>query len=189
MSKFVNYKKRSITLPLGCKNLSDLLKAPGAHGPVSKPDVVAASGTSTGGTTGCAFSFSGGISDVEKYVSMVVKSSESRSVHLVVSQPGQEFTINVARMGDEMSASVDVQAGSNQEKAVRSFLSFRGFKLPSDSEIMPPQFSPDFPWQTACEISPLPREARLVSILVADLLHDALGVKDDSPLCFYFSEI
>ena len=32
MSEFVNYKKRKITLPAGCKDLADLLRPHGQHG-------------------------------------------------------------------------------------------------------------------------------------------------------------
>jgi hypothetical protein len=179
MSKFVNYKKRSVTLPPGCKNLSDLLETHGHTGAVSpdKPPVVSHN------------EFAGGISDIEKYVVMVFESSASNLADLTMTPPEQQFTINVTRMMSEMSANVHVQAGTNQERAVRSFFAHRGLVIPLDSEVIPPQFHPDLPWETVFNILPLPSEAPLLTKLVADLLREVLGVRDGFSLSFQYSEV
>ena len=187
MSKFVNYKKRSVTLPFGCKNLSDLLKAHGTSEPLGKLHAGAISPDKPPFVVH-EESFTGTISDIEKYVTMVFESSTSK-ILLHVTPPDAQFPLSVFRMGDTIMAGLDVQAGTNQEKAVRSFFAQRGLSVSLDAGIMPPQFHPDLPWRTRFDISPLPSEASILSKFMADLLRDAFGVGDNSPLSFLYGEI
>jgi hypothetical protein len=85
MSEFVNYRKRGITLPKGCKNLFDVLQSHGL------PKL--ASGVQTGAipadeepvvTRG--ESVTGKLSDIGKYVAMVFE-SRARSFLLMVTPP------------------------------------------------------------------------------------------------------
>jgi hypothetical protein len=169
MSEFVNYKTRSVTLPPGCKNLIDVLQ-PDAL-PADEPPTV------TRGE-----SFAGRLSDIEKYVAMVFE-SRAWSFILMVTPPEEQFTIHVDRMDGIMEASVMVQTGTDQERAVHSFFASRDLDIPKNSE-MPPQFLPDVPVQVTCDILPFPTEAPLLSKLIAAMLRDAFGLSDDSQLCF-----
>jgi hypothetical protein len=91
-------------------------------------------------------------------------------------------------MDGMMEASVMVQTGTDQERAVHSFFASRGLDIPKNSE-MPPQFLPDVPVQVTCDILPFPTEAPLLSKLVAEMLREAFGLSDDSRLCFRCYEI
>jgi hypothetical protein len=189
MSKFVNYKKRSVTLPTGCKNLIDVLQPHGLPKLVSK--------THTGGpaipsdarpTVTRGESFFGVLSEINKYVTMVFD-SRARSFILMVTPSDEQFTVDVDRMQDgTMAASVVVQTGTEQERAVRSFFTHRGLPVPEDSE-MPPMFVPGVPVQITYYISPVPSEASVLSQFVLDLLRVALGLTDESQLCFRYYEI
>ena len=187
MSKFVNYKKRSVTLPSGCKNLIELLQPHGLPKLVNK--------THTGPippderpTVTRGKSFTGGLSDINKYVTMVFE-SRARSFILMVTPPDEQFTVDVDRMEDGMmGAYVLVQSGTDQETAVRAFFAQHGLQIPEDSGT-PPMSVPGVPVQTTCDISPMPSEAPLLSQLVSDLLRVVLGLSDDSQLCFRYYEI
>src|SRR5438045_1448272 len=111
----------------------------------------------------------------------------SHSVILMITPPEQQITVNVDRMVDGMTrAFVVVQAGTDQEKAVRSFLTNLGFRVADDSGI-PWHFVPDLPVHVTYDISPIPPEAPLLSALLADLFRD-VGLRDDSQLCFRYYE-
>ena len=186
MSKFINFNKRSVTLPPGCKNLIDILQPPvpsklvsnihpGTISPHERPIVTRGE------------SFTGRVSDIGKYVAMVFE-SRATSFILMMTPPDEAFTIHVDRMEDRaIRASVVVQSATDQERAVRYFFAHRGLNLPEDSG-MPPQLVPDLPVQVTCNISPIPSEAPLLSILVADLFRHTLGLSDDSQLCFRYYE-
>jgi hypothetical protein len=187
MSKFVNYKKRSVMLPAGCKNLFDVLHPHGLPKHVGKVHTGAISPNEPATVTR-GESFLGVLSDIDKYVAMVFE-SRARSFILMVTPPDEQFTVDVHRMeGLRMRASVVVQTGTEQERAVRSFFAQRGLQIPEDSG-MPQMFVPGVPVQTLCDISPLPSKALLLSQLLADLLRGTFGLSDDSQLCFRHYEI
>ena len=119
MSKFVNYKKRSVTLPRGCKNLIDVLQPHGLPKLVSKVYTGAISPNEKPTVTR-GESFTGGLSGIDKYVTMVFE-SRAHSFILMVTPPDEKFTVDVDRMEDgTMGASVVVQSGTEQESC--SFL-------------------------------------------------------------------
>jgi hypothetical protein len=190
MSKFVNYKKRSVLLPAGCKNLFDVLHPHGPPKHVGKIHTDCVSPNQPPTVTR-GESFIGVLSDIDKYVAMAFD-SRARSFILMVTPPDEQFTVDVGRMeameGLSMRASVFVQTGTEQEKVVRSFFVQRGLHVGKDSG-MPPMFVPGVPVQTTYDISPLPSKALLLSQLLADLLRGAFGLSDDSQLCFRYYEI
>lgn len=186
MSKFVNYKKRSVALPAGCKNLIDLL---GPHGVPKLVGSVPAGSISPHErpTVTRGESVAGRLSGIEKYVTMVFE-SRTPSFILLITPPDERFRIQADRMQDgKMRVSVMVQAGTDRERAVRSFLAYRGLQVPEDAE-MPPQFIPDLPVHITYDISPLPSEASVLSRLIAGLSRDAFGLSDDSELRFRYYE-
>jgi hypothetical protein len=183
MSEFVNYRKRSVTLPSGCKDLNDLLQPYGLKGHWGNllTDIVTSPGTPP--VVPNIELFAGKISDIQKYVAMVFEPRTSRALMLKATSRDDLFAIQVVRLEGGISAEVEVQAWTNQEKAVRSFFALRGLHIPAES-LMPPQFHPDLPWQVTFDISPLPPEPPLLSKFLADLLRDAFGLSDDSELTF-----
>jgi hypothetical protein len=187
MSDFVNYKKRSVTLPGACKDLIDVLNPHDQPQLTGKIDVNAISPDERL-TVSRRESVTGGPSEIKKYVTMVFE-SRARSFTLMVTPPDERITIEVDRVEDgEILASVVVQTGTAQESGVRSFFAQHGLRSPEDSG-MPPMFIPSLPVQLTCEISPLPSDAQLLATLVAELLRDVAAVSDDSQLCFRYYEV
>jgi hypothetical protein len=186
MSKLVNYKKRSVALPAGAKNLVDVLKgggatqpAPTVHHPATLPyDPSTVSRSET---------FSGGIPDLEKYVAMVFE-SRAFSFMLTVIPMNERIAFEAFRGADDvLSASVSVRFNTDLERAVRCWFVQRDIPVSEDSE-MPPQFLPDQPVEVNYEISPVPSEASTLSKLAADFFREALSLTDESPLTFTFYE-
>jgi hypothetical protein len=182
MSQFVNYKKRSVTLPPGCKNLIDLLRPRGLsklHGTISPEERP----TVTRGET-----VAGKLSEIQKYVGMMFE-SHAQAFTVMVSLSDERLTVDFARMtGEMMLASVVFEEDAERERLMRDFFARHGLQAPRDRG-RPEQFHPDLPVQLIYRISPLPSDARLLSMLTTDLFHDVCGLSDDSELMFRYYEI
>jgi len=186
MAKFVNYKKRSIDLPAGSKNLIDVLKGGGVTQPV--PSVYhPATVPHCPPTTTRSETFTGRIPDIEKYVTMVFE-SHSFSFGLSMTPVDEKLALTVSRMeGEIIWASGSVQFDTDLERAVRRFFVHRGLPVPEDSET-PSVFLPDMPVQISYDITPLPSEASILSRFAADLLREVQGLTADSQLTFTIYE-
>jgi hypothetical protein len=175
MNEFVNYKKRNINLPWGCKNLLDVLHPQQLKAGI--PDV----------TMAHEKSFVGTFSDIEKHVSMMF---ESRALLFMLGMdaPDDRLKLEVSRMeGGIMFAWVEFREDSGQEAAIRSFLAREGLKAPCVAGT-PASFIPDSP--VSYRISPLPIDPRGLAELFTNLLREVGGLKEDAELrfhCFEFS--
>jgi len=186
MSKFVNYKKRSIVLPAGAKDLLDVLKGGGAakpghtvHHPGASPhDPPTVSRSET---------FTGSIQELEKYVAMVF-ASRAFSFSLTVTPAIERMALGVFRVaGDVLSANVSVQYNTDLERAVRRWFVLRGLPVPEESE-MPSVFLPNQPVEITYDISPVSSEASTLSKLAADFFREVLSLTDKSQLTFTIYE-
>jgi hypothetical protein len=190
MSEFVNYKKRGVELPPGCKNLSDVLKAKGALKHLEMFDWnkwVDPPGKSRPMEHNESL-LEGKISDVERFVAKVFQSSAKLS-SVAISCPASNLQLDVARVPDgSIEAGVAVQVGTDLEKAVRAFFTHHHLEIPSHVDVRPPMFPGGLPWTTTYHISPMPDEAAALSKLLAELMRSAFGVTDDSTLLFRYSE-
>src|SRR3954447_10676516 len=120
MTRFVNYKKRSFTLPLGCKDLIDVLAParPQKSGLVTTGDVPRVIGEECFPTEGLA--------QIQRHVSMLLT---RRGEILAFSVTGQdlEFPVTVfCRENQELPAIVLVTAEVHREQAIRAFFEQRG---------------------------------------------------------------
>jgi hypothetical protein len=142
VSDFVNYNKRSFTLPGGCKDLAQVLARKSRSIPELKCEKLSA---------------------LCKYVARAYESSASCLTLCV--RPGKLVDINracfiIQRLpGDRLEANVYVQMGTEDEAALRRFLQCHGYSAPDKS--VPAQFSLELPVEMICKISPLPDEAVL----------------------------
>lgn len=123
MSKFVNYNKRSIQLPPGCKDLADLLKTKilTADALANDPDY--------GGKMRREL-ISGTITNVPQQVSKVFH-SEARYISLVIGEPRNHYTVCVSRFEkSEFSAYVTAESNPEREQAVRAVLGAYNLEVP-----------------------------------------------------------
>ena len=180
-SQFVNYKKRSVTLPPGFKNLIDVLRRRGQesiqpfvarvqHATVTRQESVTAP-----------------LSEIGRYVAMMFE-SRGLMFTLRVALPDDRLIIDVFGMGcGEMTALVVFRMDPDQERSMREFFARHNLHTPDDSGV-PEQFNPALPVYNIYRVSPLPSEAPLLSELAADLFRSVCGLSDDAELRFHYAE-
>jgi hypothetical protein len=113
MSDFVDYNKRSVTLPPGCKDLIDVLRPHGLD-------------VTRGGKV------EGRLSDIEKHVHRAITST-ARSFTLVITPADGRLTFKLLRVSKEaLRASIDVETKTPHEAAVRQFLANHHLQQPPD---------------------------------------------------------
>lgn len=181
MSEFVNYNKRTVTLPPGCKNLIDVLRAETGRqvGSVFDADPI--------GENSCCCVGKDKLAEIGKYVGMAFE-SRANAVMLNVSSPDSTITFDLVRMLDrDMDASVAVERGTPQEAAVRKFFAQHRLRLPADPAVSQ-AFFPELPVKVIYSISPLPTEPRVLSMLAAAMFREVCGLDDESVLRFDFCE-
>lgn len=177
MNEFVNFKKRGVTLPPGCKDLIDLLR-PTAKQAIDRAQRL----TPTRNETVTAL-----LAEVGKYISLAF---ESRGVifTLVIAPPDGRLEVDVMRMeGEEFWVSVTFPKDPEEERAVRRFFTRKGLQVPEESGT-PPSFFPDLPVQLIYHVSPLPRDAAGVSELITDFFRECGRLADDASLSFHVEE-
>ena len=180
MSDLVNYNKRSIALPAGCKDLIDVLRRRGRE----KTDLLLERCNRAKVTRD--ESETGPLSDLAKHVRTVLGSSALFST-LCIRSPDDRLTANVGKMlGIKIRASVTFRKGSDQERAVREFLSSRGLEPADDSET-PKTFLPDMPIEIICELSPLSSDPAEVARLMVELFRH-VGLNEDAPMHYHLDE-
>jgi hypothetical protein len=185
VSDFVNYCKRSVNLPSGCKDLADVLakKFPSlattasvgeSHTPDSNPKLEKFSALGT-------------------YVSQAWESS-APSFDLSVS-PGRPVEWNrearlhftFARLpGGERVASFRVLMGTEDEAALRAFLKRFGYSIPDSS--VPAHFIANQPVDVICDISPIPDDAGMLTVLITEVFRQVCRLNDDSEITVYYRE-
>ena len=184
MSDFVNFNKRSITLPAGCKDLIDVLRPHGV-GLESFWDQL---GTDLSHATARGSTVTGGLSEIEKYVRMAF-GSRAHVFILNISPTDWRLTLSLIRvLTNPMRASVLLETNTPQEAAVRRFFVDHHMQWPAGSST-PSQFSPQLPVHLICYISPLPSDAVVLSGLASDLFRESCGLTDESELCYHHLEL
>ena len=184
MSKFVNYKKRKVTLPAGCKNLMDLLEPHPLRGLHDIHDILA-SGELPASTR--KWVATGTLADIARSVAPVFE-SRALAFTLDISLSGDQL-VGVGRFGDgEMWSALSVQAGTDRERSVRDFFTRQSLRLPEDTD-MPSCFSPELPMHVRYDIIPHPTDAPHLARLLSDLLREVFGLNDESELSFNYVEI
>lgn len=171
MCDFVNYKKRDVSLPEGCKDLADVLNR--------KPPPVDQKLT-------C-----GKLSEIAEYVTRVW---ESQAPDLLLCfAPGKELdftferlTFWFQRVSGGLQARIQIQMGTPVETALRHFLQRHGFQVPDHS--VPAHFSSKLPVLMICEISPLPADPLELSALATELFTEVCVLREDSDLTFFYYE-
>lgn len=177
MSKFVNYQKRSVTLPNGCKNLIDLLvpsppskihgRRPGHEQPVV-----------TRGKSGSIE-----LSEIRKLVAMPFESRGPAFI-LMLSLPDERLTFDFTRIqGQPMHVSVIFEKDLDRDALMRAFLVAHDLQPPSHDRPSAP-LVPGVPIQFIYHISPPPSDPLSAAKFTDEFFRDVCGLTDESLLIF-----
>ena len=177
MSKFVNYKKRGITLPPGCKDLIELLE-PQRRAKAQSFMLFPSEGAVTRDDSGTLK-----VAEIEKYVAMIFE-SHAQGAFLTLNLADERLTVTFAsREGKLMSVWAAVDENADRKRLIQDFWVEHGFELPGD-DVTPTQFVPGVPVQHLYHIRPLPSDAPTASKIAADLFRHVCGVGVEEPLSF-----
>jgi len=181
MSKFVNYKKRGISLPAGCKELIDLLE-PSNRRKVNdllapSPDVKIARDDS----------FISNLADIGKPITAALESQAGMTM-LAVASLDDQLSLDIYRMGTEtLSTSLTFPQNPASERRMKAIFERSGLQLPAHTEL-PQHFLKDQPVQLTYLISPEPvKAADLVALAIA-IFRDFCGMEPSSELRVRFLE-
>lgn len=172
MSPFVNYRKRSVNLPPGCKDLIDVLQ-PGrtTSRQLNTPEQPVV-------THGRHVTDS--LSEIHHYVALVVGAT-SDFFTLMISTVDEGLTLLVYRQaGARLRVLMLISDGLEQEQRIREF--FRCSRLTPLQEYSFAGFSPGEAARSV--VYPLPSPAPEASRLTMELLRTACGLTDQSLLRF-----
>jgi hypothetical protein len=183
MSNFVNFNKRSIALPPGCKDLLDVLQLRERRQFQDSDD---------SGCVRVGGSAQGHLADMEEYIKMAFE-AETSAFMLVIQPPDKRLTVNVAhKAGEGMWGWVYVESGTPAEAAVRNFFAHHGLQTPIAGHPLPLkfvplslQFLPGVPVQSVLDISPMPANATMLTQLVSGLIREVCGLSDGSKLWYH----
>ena len=174
MARLVNYGKRSISLPAGCKDLFDVLQpskrkvsGPGLSAALRRPVCKHDRFPTTGFVHVARYVAMSVESLAEVFLLNVCSLDEQLAVGLCRNKGSRTFEL-VPMTG----ASTDASRHTEIEQSVRAFCERQGIQ----------------PIQDGPGVYSLPIDASLVSELIINLLRAVYGLNDDSGLIFYYSE-
>ncbi len=174
MSDFINYNKRSVTLPFGCKDLAELLARKSQPGDTNRK---------------CEK-----LSAVGEYISRAWESSAEGVVLCIAPgrrvDPGQdaELCFTLRRLpGTGLTANVQVRMGSENETALRLFLERHSYSQPDTSS--PVHFNPNLPIEVIWNISPFPSQAKELTALATTVFRQVCRLTDDSEVTICYQEV
>ena len=186
MAKFVNYKKRGIALPKGCKDLIDLLE-PGKREKLKElvgPTPVMRETRND--------SFTSNLSDIANPIRAVIESHACiaglRLATMGVTAPDQNLALDIGRMPSETpTASLTFTESLASKKRMKEIFQNLGLRLPvaSDPAAM---FLKDQRIELIYEIQPLPGEARALSDLATEIFVGFCRLVPSSQLRGHFCE-
>ena len=183
MSDFVNYKKRSMTLPPGCKDLIDVLRQ--GHNLEWLETLL---GIDLSRAVMRDGALKGTFLDIQKHVHQAVTASALIYI-LEIIPADQLLTFTLRRLYQQpLQAIIEVETKTSQEEAL--LLALLGHKLRTPSHAATPGIPfPDLPWRLTWPIEPLPEDALALSMLVSELLRESGGLKPESQLTFHHHEL
>ncbi len=180
MARFVNYQKRGVELPPGCKDLIDVLKGKwkakadnvfaGKWEAVPKPDLFP----------------SGGIGQIERYVTRILV-SPAKFAALIMSSLDKQVVTGLYRhpCADTFDVVLFVRRNDEAlEQAIRGFFKERGIDHTLDylcSGGVEPNYMRALKY-------PLPSDAKQTAGLLADLLKGVFALDAEAGLAFAYHE-
>jgi hypothetical protein len=173
MNEFVNFNKRDVSLPPGCKDLTDLLR-PKTGPSIERPRRLTATRSET---------VTGVVADVGKYIQIAFESPEAMFA-LAISTSDGRLEVNALRVeGEEPWVSLTFPKDTEEERVVRKFFARKGLQVPED-HVTPTGFFPKLPVHFIYHISPVPGDAAGVAALMTDFFRQCGKLESNSPLRF-----
>ena len=161
MNEFVNYGKRSITLPEGCKDLIDVLR-------LDKP------------ASGPARAEPGSLADVEAHIARQLQAAAKFSALLIFWGHAVNH-IQVVLIQGRLSLRANMEDWGPTEAAVREMFEQAGIPMVGEPLKTPAAPTPVRGWQ-------LPRSAGAAAGLVCGLLRTGYGLAEAARLEFHYVE-
>jgi hypothetical protein len=186
MPDFVDYTKRSVDLPPGCKDLADVLKG-------GKRTELPRRLNQTSGEkppSGEKLPFNDTATSFTHYLSKYLETIEASRAfmsHLWITALDGEIMARIFK-GPKSGLQVEFQVreNSDHDQAIRAFLENQKLPAPPPSP-MPASFHPDLPVYLSHKISPLPAAPHdLLKLVRAGLI--AAGVTDLRTIKFEYRE-
>jgi hypothetical protein len=176
MGEFVNYQKRGVELPPGCKDLVDVLREVSKSKtsqaittqwvPVPKPEQIAAHG----------------LDHIVRFMTRVLEST-AKFTSLSIELPGREAAISVYRHREPgtLDLMLFVYRDTEEERAIRAF--FEGHQVAPTVDYLPP---PVTPTSVRGLQYPLPQNATAAANLIRDFLQRVHGLAEEAGIDFTF---
>ena len=171
MSEFVNYNKRDVTLPPGCKDLIDVLRL----GEASPPK---RGGVTRGGMT------IGRLSEVPQHIARLLKSRSAVSM-LSIGFVEQPRSIALLRENTLLTGVAFVRKGAENEQGIRQLLQSHGIKVVADY-LLPAEAGAEpvrGVWYLLTPVLPPASE------ITTDLLRNVYGFSEESKVQIQYYEI
>ena len=184
MSDFVDYNKRSVTLPEGCNDLIDVLRRGGRkldwlerHLGIDLSRAITRGGA-----------FRGAFTEIEHKIQQAVTASTLIFI-FKIEPTDQRFTFTLHRLYQRpLQALIEVHSGTPQEAALCASLAAHKLRAPYDAKQSKTLF-PDLPWRLKCPIEPLPENPLVLSRLISGLLRDVGALTPATEISFQHHEV
>src|ERR1051326_7717665 len=158
MNEFVNFGKRSVELPSGCKDLIDVLQQAKRHPAPSTLTVCSAEG----------------LTDVAKHLPRLLELG-AKSKHLVITWHEMNY-VQLMNQDGVLTAMAVVHENTHSEQAVRGVFSAAGLAPTLDEAVAG--------WSVRVLAYPLPDAASSIEELISELLRTGYGLAENVRLEF-----
>jgi hypothetical protein len=184
MSDFVNYSKRSVVLPAGCKDLIDVLRQ-------DRPNLEWLEkylGIDLSRTIARGGMVKGTFLDIEKHVQRAATASALMFILNIIPN-GERFTFRLHQLYQRpLEAIIELETGTPQAAALRRSLAARNLRTPDDVPVAGLLFS-DLPWRLTLPIEPLPANTAALARVISELLRETNSLAPEPELAFHHHEL
>lgn len=180
MSEFVNYNKRDVSLPPGCKDLVDVLRRRSERqvGSLAASDKAPAGGSET---------VTGTVSQSHKYIDRAF-SSDARYFILVIVTQDEGFMVEFSKFWKKPATSMVLFSDeSKYDQPVRQFFASNELSIPEKTGVPKQFFFPEVPVLTHYDIAPLPLESSHASDLIMRLFRAVCKTQDKDQVRFHYT--
>jgi len=167
MSEFVNFNKRNISLPAGCKDLLDVLKHTGSAAKITTDDWSTEK-----------------LHDIAKWISAVLESKALLAKFALFSLDNR-LSLHIFQInGETLDTSVGYTRSSENEQKMRAIFQHAGLQAPSDSAVIKGQRV-----QLSFRIRPEPVRAVELTKVASLIFQEFCGLEPSSGVRVHLSEV